>query len=376
MFKLSIEKLRPNMRVGQNIYNAKGHLLLGKDIILNNSLILQLKQLNLPSIYISSEFPNIEIAAPPLLLQEQTRVKAIYTLRNAFHKCRLSKSSSVNIDVLTDSVKSIIENILTNKNTIIQATDIRKHDDYTFAHSINVCALSTLIGSLCGYSSKMLYELSLGALLHDVGKTQIPLKILNKPASLTNDEFELVKAHSEIGFELLRHTKSFSVVPMHAAFQHHEKYDGSGYPRRLAGKDIHEYARIVAIADVYDALTSDRAYKKACTPDVARRIMLKESVGHFDPTLINLFFSHVAVYPIGTIVKLNTDFYAVVVDVHEGKVMYPTIRLLADPNKNLIVNSQIIDLSENKISYSIKTIVKDDELVDLMMTPKNRQNLL
>lgn len=364
------------MRVGRNIYNAKGNLLLRKDIILNETLIRQLKQLNIASIYISSEFPNIQIAEPPLIVQEQTRVKGIHIFRNAFHKCRLSNSPNIDIEALKNTVKNIIDNILSSKNTIIHATDIRKHDDYTFAHSVNVCVLSTLIGALLGYNQRMLYELSLGSLLHDIGKTQVPAEILNKPSSLTDEEFELVKAHSEIGFEILRHTQSFSVVPMHAAFQHHEKYDGSGYPRHLAGKEIHEYARIVAIADVYDALTSDRAYKNACAPDIARHIMLHESPGHFDPELLHMFFSHVAAYPIGTIVKLNTDFYAVVIDVQTGKVMHPTVRLLADPEKNLIINPQTIDLSENDINYSIKSTVQDDELVDLLLTPKNRQNLL
>lgn len=371
MFKLSTENLQVGMKVGQNIYNANGRLLLRKDIILNESLIYQLRQFKISSIYISSEFPNIELVEPPLLVQEKTRVKAIQTIQNTFHKCRLASSPKIDIEELKDTVESIIENILKNKNIMIQASDIRKHDDYTFAHSINVCVLSTLIGTLCNYDEAHLYELSLGALLHDIGKTQVPLYILNKPSSLNKDEFELIQSHTEIGFEMLRSTKSFSVVPMHAAFQHHEKFDGSGYPRKLSGKNIHEYARIVAIADVYDALTSDRAYKNACTPDVARNIMLNESPGHFDPDLIHLFFDHVAVYPIGSLVKLDNDYYAIVIDVVVGKATKPKVRLLADSNRNLIKDSIVIDLSLLKCHYSITETVKEDELVDLILnSPK------
>lgn len=371
MYRLSLEKVLPGMTVGRSIYNANGNLLLRKNIRLTNILIRQLKALQIPSIYIGSEFPDVELHDPPPLIKERTRIHAIKVIQDVFYKCRLANSTRIDIDGMKSTVKLVIESILTSQNALVQAADIRRHDDYTFAHSINVCVLSTMIGALLNYNEKRLYELSLGALLHDIGKTQIPLSILNKPDRLSKEEFEIIQAHAQIGFEMLRHTKSFSVVPLHAAFQHHERYDGSGYPRHLTGTKIHEYARIVAIADVYDALTADRAYKRACTPDIAFHIMTEESPGHFDPEILHLFFEHVAIYPVGTIVKLQAGYYAVVVDVHKGYAATPHVRLISDADKNLIHHPAIINLQISDPKYHIRSVVKEDELVDLFLNAKS-----
>lgn len=367
MYRLAIDTAKPGMKIGQNIYSATGTLLLKKNIELTESLIKQLKQRQITSLYISSNFPYINTPIPPPIIQEKTRLQAIATIKDSFYKCRLAPSAKLNTLVIHSIVNELICNILASKELLVQTTDIRQYDDYTFAHSINVAVLATMIGVLLNYNKKRLFELCWGAMVHDIGKTQIPIAILNKEAPLTKEEFEIIQSHSKIGFDMLRQNSGFSVVPMHVAFQHHEKFDGSGYPRRLTGNDIHEYARIVAIADVYDALTSDRAYKKACSPDIAYHIMTQKSKGHFDEQLLDLFFSNIAIYPIGSIVRLQLGYYGVVVEVHKGFTPQPLIRLIADENKDLFEHPAIIDLRDAEEKYQINYVLKGNELINLFM---------
>lgn len=372
MQKISTENLKVGMKIARSIYDADGQLLLSKGMLLTDIYINRLETLQIPSVYIERNIPHLAIHYPNTgmsdndINSEKIRVSAIKNLSGAFDKCQLT--GSLDTEVILETTQEIVTSILSNPFYIVQATDIRKYDDYTFAHSVNVCALSTMLGILCQYTRAQLDELALGALLHDIGKIKISLDILNKPSQLDNNEFEIMKTHSEIGFELLRKTTQLSVVPMHVAFEHHEKYDGSGYPRGLAANDIHEYARIVAIADVFDALTSDRPYKDACLPHIAYEIMMEEGDNHFDQTLLKLFFDNVAVYPIGTAVQLTTGEYGIVTDIQKGFTLRPTLQLIANSKGKLIKSEALIDLSKSN-NTSIKRVLSEDELTELL-SPK------
>ncbi|MEG6586543.1 HD-GYP domain-containing protein [Dendrosporobacter sp. 1207_IL3150] len=352
MQRISTNNLRPGMIVAKNIYSADGQLLLCAGVALTAAYIRRLHQLDIPSIYIKAEnFPDIEI---PELLCEQTRVQAVKNIQKAFENVRLSHK--VDVEAVQPVVKSIVAEIIKNRSAMIHLTDIRLYDDYTFAHSVNVCALATMIAVTRGYSQTRIEELALGALLHDIGKTVIPLDVLNKPGKLDGDELTVMQSHSEVGFELLRKScADMSVVPMHVAYQHQEKFDGSGYPRGLASYDIHEYARIVAIADVYDALTSDRPYRKAMLPHQAYDILLKSAGTHFDSDILKSFIYHIAVYPVGSTVQLSTGDFGVVISVPEGLPFKPAVKLIADRNKASIHNGEIIELEHcsNKFVYKV-----------------------
>lgn len=366
MHKISAKNLKPGMKLGQSIHNIEGNLLLIEGTILTDNLIDRLYSLQIPSVYVISNLPDCAVEYPPHIINQKTRTEAIKAVYTTFNKCKLA--ASFDIGAVQSTIQSIIENIISNKHAIIQASDIRNYDDYTFAHSVNVCTLSTMLAILSNYDEVHLKEIALGALLHDIGKTQIPLEILNKPGVLSDEEMELMKTHAWLGFELLRKTQSFSVVPMHIAFQHHEKYDGSGYPRQLANTEIHEYARIVAIADVYDALTSDRAYKKSCTPDIAYKIMTQYSPGHFDEKLLQIFFDNVAIYPVGTLVKLTFGYYAMVIDVQKNFTKSPSLRLIADQNKRPIKHPAIINLKDSHENYQIERVLEEEELLELLFS--------
>jgi len=369
MKKISTENLKVGMKIARSIYDVDGQLLLSKGMFLTDIYIKRLEALQIISVYIERNIPHLMIHYSNDSMSnenanaEKIRISAIKNLSTAFDKCQLT--GSLDTEVIVNTTQDIVNSILSNPFYIAQATDIRKYDNYTFAHSVNVCVLSTTLGILCQYKRSQLDELALGALLHDIGKIKISLDILNKPGQLDNTEFEIMKTHSEVGFELLRKTTQISVVPMHVAFQHHEKYDGSGYPRGLAAEHIHQYARIVAIADVYDALTSDRPYKDACLPHIAYQIMMDEGEKHFDENLLKLFFESVAVYPIGTAVQLKTGEYAIVTDIHKGFTLRPTLQLIANSEKKLIKSEAPLDLSKNN-NTSISRVLNEDELTELL----------
>lgn len=363
MQKISTYKLRPGMVAALNIYNVNGNKLLSKGTVLSKKYIQRLTDLAISGVYVSVGNPSFDFDAPEDILDESIRIEATKKIYQTFQKCQLT--GILDIEGLSSTTNAIIDNLLHKKTNLIQMMEIRKYDTYTFAHSVNVCTLATMIGILKNYSKKRLYELSIGALLHDIGKIKIPTQILNKRGRLTSDEFEIMKQHSELGFFLLRKNKALSIVPMHVAFQHHEKYDGQGYPRRLKQKAIHEYARIVAIADVYDALTADRSYKSAVPPYEAYKIMVKESGIHFDPDLLELFFEHVAVFPIGTTVKLMDGSFGIVTEVALGKVFTPKVKLITTKDGDAMQKPTIIDLSCNPRLYIEKTL-NEAEVFDLM----------
>ena len=204
-----------------------------------------------------------------------------------------------------------------------------------------------------------LRELAVGALMHDLGKIIIPAEVLNKPGPLTAAEFEQVKQHSYQGFEILRQQGEIGLLSAHVALQHHERIDGTGYPRGLAGTDIHEYGRIVAVADVYDALVSDRAYRPRYLPHQAAEILVEESHTTLDDQVVRCFLRKVAFYPVGTVVRLSTGVIGVVVDVNQPMTVRPVVRILYDAEGNSLSELYEVDLTKDS-HISIIEVVSDE----------------
>lgn len=361
MQRISLHNLKPGMIVARNIYSADGQLMLCADVTLTVAYIKRLQQLEIASIYIKhAGLPDLEI---PEILQEETRVQTIKTIKKVFDHVQVS--NKLELSVLQPTIQTIVAEIIQNRNAMIHLTDIRLYDDYTFAHSVNVCALATMIAVTRDYNQARLEELALGALLHDIGKTLIPLNVLNKPGKLSDDEFTIMRSHSEAGFELLRKScAEMSVVPMHVAYQHQERFDGKGYPRGLHDCQIHEYARIVAIADVYDALTSDRPYRKAMPPHQAYEILQASSGTHFDGEILQSFLTHIAVYPVGCTVQLNTGDFGVVTGVPPGFPFQPDIKLIADSNKQILPDGIQLKLTDCP-AHCVSRVLTEEEILTL-----------
>jgi len=362
MIHLSSKKLKPGMVTGQGIYNAKGSFLLRRGTRLNAQYIKRLQKLHIPSLVVTSLNQDLHLLPPEDIIREKTRIKAVSDICHVFED--FHASGQVNVKLLHDTAEAIIFDLISNRNNLAQITDIRLHDSYTFSHSVNVAVLASMIGSFCHYSKQTILDLTLGALMHDIGKMSVPEEILLKPYPLNREENLIIQKHPEAGFQKLQKTKNFSDRVMTIVAQHHERSDGSGYPAHFIEKDIHRFSRIVAIADVYDALTSNRPYKRAYRPDIAYRIMTKCSPGAFDRELLSLFFDNVAIYPIGTILK-TTVGYAIVKKVEFGHSLTPIVYVFTDTKHNIVTPPTVMNLKEFKES-PIEYVLDDSELMDFI----------
>jgi len=359
--RILVKDLKPGMVVGRAIFSSDGRVLLHSGMVLTDAYIEGLARLGVNSVYIRDEiFGGFEIQD---VISEETRVYTVKVMRDSF--LRLEKNHSLNIRMVKDTVDSIIDELFLNHNLLLNLSDIRTYDDYTFAHSVNVSILSIMAGMTMGYDRMRLNELGLGALLHDIGKIRISTDVLNKPGDLTREEFMEIKQHPQYGFDILRNYNDVSLLSSHIAFQHHERWDGQGYPRSLAGKEIHEYARIVAVADVYDALLADRPYRPSYSLNQTLTIIKRMSGIYLDPTCVTALVANVAVYPIGTVVELSTGDIGMVVDVNRESPARPVIRIVFNSRKIRLSTIREIDLSKLTTVLIIRTL-GDNEIQNLM----------
>ncbi|EGO64267.1 HD-GYP domain-containing protein [Acetonema longum] len=355
MQRITVSEAKLGMKSARSIYNADGRLLLAEGVPFNDYYIKRLNEIGLPALYIQS--PLSADVKVPQLVQEETRIMVTQLVQKSFDGLRAGKR--VDLDQFKEMAKSIVDEVIQNRHTMIHLNDIRIHDDYTFGHCVNTCILATLTGVWMDYNEKELYELSLGALLHDTGKALIHKDILNKRGQLNPKEMTEMQRHPEYGFDILRrYSQELSMLVVHVAYQHHEKCDGKGYPRGLAREEIHEYARITSIADVYDALTSDRSYRSAMLPHEAYEIMQAGSGTQFDTEILKIFLQQIAVYPVGAFVELNNGEIGVVIQVNRNMPTRPKVRIVMNVAKQFCSpeSNQEQDLHENLTCFVSKVL--------------------
>lgn len=349
MRKVSIEELQPGMVLAKTIFNASGNVLLSGGMVLSPNFIQRLIELNIPAVFIRDEqIGDLEV---PDVISEQMRMQAQKAVKDIFSGVQRYKR--VDIAAAKNVVNSLVDELLGNRQVLINLTDIRAHDDYVFGHCVNVAVLALLTGISMAYNEIQLQNLGVGALLHDLGKTQLDKSILDKAGALTESEFEQFKLHTHYGFETLRAQPELSILSAHVAFQHHERVDGTGYPRGLKDTEIHEYARIVAVADAYDQLTTDRLQRRACHTYEAMRKIVNLTGQYFDSEVTKAFLGNIAVYPIGSIVALNSGEIAIVVDNRRNFPTQPVVRVILDVQRNKVTELQEIDLAKKE---SVKII--------------------
>jgi len=341
---VDLESISPGVKLAKPIYSSDGHTLLGKGMSLNPEYIKRLQVLGITSVYIEDEIlAQLGIAIENSdLISETARKEAVQVTRKCLED--LIRSKPLETKKINQVVNNILDELLKQDQLVVTLTDIRTFDDYIFNHSANVAVLSLIMGISLGYDQIKLRNLGIGALLHDIGKTTIPLAILNKPGKLTEQELSLVQQHSQTGFEIMRENQELSIITAHVAYQHHEKFDGTGYPRGLKGKEISEFARIAALADVYDALTANRSYRKGYLPHEAYEYLMASGNTHFDYDLIQLFSKHISPYPTGTIVRLNTGEKAVVTKQNLECLLRPTVLVFEEKE------TKIVEISEYNLT--------------------------
>jgi HD-GYP domain-containing protein (c-di-GMP phosphodiesterase class II) len=271
------------------------------------------------------------------------RQQACGLVRSVMQDARLGKA--IELDRVTPVVENITESILRNAGALISLSRIKNKDDYTFLHSVSVC---TLIVAFCrsrGMDHDTIYQAGVGGLLHDTGKALVPDSILNKPGRLTDDEFAVVKRHPRDGYDILRGTPGIGPIPLDITLHHHERRDGSGYPDRQDEHAISELAQMAAIVDVYDAITADRCYHQGMPAAEALRKIFEWSKFHFNPALAQEFIRCVGIYPVGTLVRLESGRLGVVVEPHETSLLTPKVNAFFDTRCGTHIPMQTIDLS-------------------------------
>ncbi|MBL7049373.1 MAG: HD-GYP domain-containing protein [Nitrospira sp.] len=250
----------------------------------------------------------------------------------------------------TENVELIVsrmsESIFRNKNALMCLGKIKQSDEYTFVHSVNVCVLMISFAQHLGLSAEEIHSVGVGGLLHDIGKMKIAHEILNKPGKLTDSEFEAIQKHVVFGREILETTGDIDESSMNMAYQHHERIDGSGYPEKLSGDKISLYGKMGAIADVYDAITSKRCYKGKIEPTECLKKMLEWSQYYYDNELVGQFIRCVGIYPVGTLVRMESGKLGIVLQNNDENLLAPKVRIIYDTRKSRYIMPTDIDLNE------------------------------
>lgn len=282
--------------------------------------------------------------AAEVLARGKTAVMAL------FAEARLGKA--VNSDACLPIVDEISTSLARNPSAFVSLARLKTRDDYTYMHSVAVCGLMVSLARQVGLSDEQVREAGLAGLLHDVGKMMMPLEVLNKPGALTDAEFDIMRSHPVRGWELLRNGAQVPDAALDVCLHHHEKMDGTGYPNRLAGDDISLLARMGAVCDVYDAITSTRPYKSAWDPAGSLQRMAQWK-GQFDPVIFQAFVKSVGIYPVGTLVKLESGRLAVVIDQHEASLTTPRVKVFFSTKSNMPIPVQLLDLAAQNVNDRI-----------------------
>lgn len=260
-----------------------------------------------------------------------------------FNEVRMGQS--LNNEQSREVVQDIADSVLRHPNALLSVVRIKDADEYTYMHSVAVCALMIALARQLDMDEAQIKQAGMAGLLHDVGKMAIADEILNKPGSLTDEEFDQIRRHPEHGVHYLRKgVEPVGKAVLEACYSHHEKIDGSGYPRGITGERISLLSRMAAVCDVYDALTSDRPYKKGWGPAETIHRMAQWK-GHFDPAVFQAFVRCVGIYPIGSLVRLKSGRLAVIVEQNETSLLKPKVKVFFSTHSNIPIEKEVVDLA-------------------------------
>ena len=302
---------------------------------------------------VESEMLKVATEPPPAPLstsaaEEMSRATKIYeaagnAVRHVMRDVRLGKA--VEVAEVEAMVEDITSSVVRNSGALISLMRLKTADDYTFLHCVAVGTLMVTFTRSQGMDAETVRQAGIGGLMHDLGKMQVPDAVLNKPGKLTDEEFGLIKRHPEEGHRLLVEAGGVGPIPLDITLHHHERIDGSGYPHRLPGEQISLLAKMSAIVDVYDAITSDRCYHRGIAPTDALRKMFEWSKFHFEEKLVHQFMRTIGIYPVGTLVKLESGRLGVVIEQTDGNLLAPKVRAFFSTRSNVYIPPETLDLA-------------------------------
>ena len=372
MIKLiPIEKLQPGMYIHDlNCGWMEHNFLRNRFAVKSDEDVTKVRELGVHEIYIDTtqgldveEAPTQEEAAHKVdevleaiatdaaapirhdaVRREVERARSLHNeanriVRDMMGDIRLGKQ--IQLEQIEPLVERIVDSIFRQQDAMLPLARLKDHDEYTFQHSVSVCARTLKL------PRDIIHEIAVGALLHDVGKAAVPDEILNKPAKLTDAEFLKMKSHVVQSKIILQGTPGISQIALDVAAQHHERFDGTGYPNKLKGDEISLYGQMGAIVDVYDAITSNRVYHKGMAPTEALRKLLEWSKFHFNPTLVQAFIRAVGIYPTGSLVRLESRRLAVVQAQNPENLMQPVVKVIFH-SRGYYMTPEIVDLRRSQ----------------------------
>ncbi len=323
----SVKELRPGQILGQSLYTEKGEILLRKGVYISPFIIKKLQESGYASVYIWEDSMEYELED---VIRPEIRQRAINDLRK-FTKAMEGedpKEIEGKMGVLRAEISTVVEELFHQKEIVVELVDMKNINRGLYQHSVNVMIHSVILAVGLGLNREEVGKVALGALLHDIGLVFMPTELMQRPGPLSPEEYEEMKVHPKKGFEFLRDRLNLEATIRMGILDHHEHYDGSGYPRGKKGKDIHLYGRIIAVANKYDSIISDRHYKKGVPVAEALEYIMGGGGSVFDPELTRIFIRNINPYPVNTLVELSDGNVAAVAEVHRNFFTRPVVRIV------------------------------------------------
>ncbi len=360
IIQIDIDELREGMFVG-DVFNEHDVLLLSSNTLIDSpEQIIRLRNSGIHHLQINLRKGIAPIRTASAAEEEshqreleyykelpralEIRQETLSAAKDALLAIR--KGRVLALDKIENAAEEMVQSILRNSDALISLCQIKGHDEYTYMHSVNVGVLVASLAHAMNYHSNELLHVGIGGILHDIGKMRVPEQILNKPGKYADWEYEIMKQHPEHGLSLIEDKKNIPQLSRLIVIQHHERYNGKGYPYGLCGTQINEVGLMAAVADVYDALTSDRVYRAAWTPQKALALIFTGCDQDYSRSVVERFTRMLGVYPVGSFVKLGTGELGVVTRVEPGKLLAPIITVLFDPTGARLATALEYDLSE------------------------------
>ncbi|KAB3527274.1 HD-GYP domain-containing protein [Alkaliphilus serpentinus] len=343
---VSLSQLKAGQILGQTFYSENGQVLLRRGTKLTDFFINRLIEAGYSSVYIWQD--QLEYVIEDVVRPE-IRQKAVNDLRKFFSAAHNQPTKDAanhlqdNIHVLKANASSIIDELFNKKDIVVELIDIKNVNNGLYQHSVNVMIHSVILGISIGLNRVEVSKLALAALLHDIGLMFIPQDILNKKEKLSKEEMLKAQQHTSLGYGFLRDKLNLEATVRIGVLEHHENYDGSGYPNNKVGQEIHLLSRIISIANKYDSIISDRVYKKASPVSEALEFIMGGGGTYFDPKLVKVFIKHINPYPVNTLVKVDDGNIAVVTEVNSHFFTRPVLKIISGNQKG-----KIIDLLKEK----------------------------
>lgn len=356
--RMFVSDLIPGLEIGTAVITEDGTVALSEGTILTTSLIERLRQWGILTVHVCRESGNLLAFEEAAYADAETsgftakRLFAenyedtVISLHKTFETMRYLKE--VPVDAMRAMAEETVCALTEAPGALNHLHMMQGYDDYTYQHSLNVAIITGLLGRWAGYTGTELRTLILAGLMHDIGKAQIPLELLNRPGKLLTSEMELMKRHTTRGYNLIKEHKDVPAGAVYGILQHHERMDGSGYPLGVPGTKIHPYAKIVAVADIYDAMTSERAYQKSSSPFEVVQTLVQQMFNKLDPEICTIFLNNVRDYFVGNVVALSDGRIAEVLYIAQFVGAKPIVRTQ---------EGEFIDL-EKRVDIKIASVVK------------------